>query len=114
MVKDKPEKIKGREATAEKTFYITLMREEQIKSPGKIEEISRWLVSIVAVITGLFGAGKSLPGLTPSPGMKGVSILPFVFFEKPSAIFAGIETEALLIWEIKPNLSSGGNFFVTV
>ena len=102
MAKDKPEKIKGREATAEKTFYITLMREEQIKSPGKIEEISRWLVSIVAVITGLFGAGKSLLGLTPSPGLKGLSILPFVFFSV--SIIAAILVNFPFSYKFKQNV----------
>lgn len=80
MAKVKPEKIKGRGATEEDLFYITLVREEQAKGAGRLEEMSRWLVSIIAVLTGLFGAGKSLLGLTPSEGMKGLSLVPFAFF----------------------------------
>ena len=102
MAKDKPEKIKGREATVEEAFYITLMREEQTKSPGKIEEMSRWLVSIVVVITGLFGAGKSLLGLAPSPGMKGLSILPFVFFSV--SIIAAILVNFPFSYKFKRNV----------
>ena len=80
MAKEKPEKIKGKGVTEEELFYVTLMRDEQAKSPGRLEEVSRWLVGIISVLTGLFGAGKSLLGLTPSQGMKGLSVVPFVFF----------------------------------
>ena len=36
------------------------------------------------------------------------------FLADPSAIFEAIETEALLSWSIKPNLSDGGNNSVSL
>ena len=37
----------------------------------------------------------------------------FDFLDEPSAIFEGIDTDALLSWVVKPNLSSSGKLKVT-
>ncbi len=36
------------------------------------------------------------------------------FLECPSAMFEGIETDARLIWLVKPNCSAAGKFAVTL
>ena len=38
----------------------------------------------------------------------------FEFLDDPSAMLDGIETDALLNWLVKPNLSQSGNELVTV
>ena len=80
MAKKKPEKIKGTPVTGEEEYYIEFAREQEVKGPERLEEVSRWLVSIISVMTGVFGAGISMLGLVPSAGMEGLSLLPFVFF----------------------------------